>query len=568
MFNIRHPTRNIRRLVEVQATFVRYGFDFLFEATELRRMRALMGKRFRKAGAETLQLSIPERLRLIIQELGPTYIKLGQILSSRSDLLPDEFTRELSQLQDQVPPVPFEQVEQIIQHEFKKSVPEVFLDFEPQPFAAASIGQVHYAKLFDGTPVVVKVQRPDIRPQVESDIEIIRTLVRLIESTNGWVRRYGLSEIFDEFARTLDRELDYRNEASNADHLRRLMMPQHRVRIPIVYWELTTERVLTLERFDGIKINDLEALDAAHIDRPELARVFINSLLTQMLLEGFYHADPHPGNLLVDPKDETLIYVDLGMTGRLLAEQRQALEDIILSIMRRDSTDVARIIMNIGTPFQKVNERSLLYSIDHIINRYLEVSLEQIQFATLLKEILSTIFRHNIRLPSEYSLAVKTILQGEQIARQLDPTISIAEIAESVSRRIILQRIAPQNMLDVLRDTTREFYRLRSVMPRAMESIVRQLAEGKLVIGLDIPMFKWIINSILVIANRLVAGLIITGMLIAAAIIMNIFSGKLSLFLQILGAVGFIVAFLLGGTMVWSVITEIRRHERSKKDEQ
>jgi ubiquinone biosynthesis protein len=567
MFNIRHPTRNIRRLVEVQATFVRYGFDFLFEATELRRIRALMGKRFRKAGMETLQLSIPERLRLIIQELGPTYIKLGQILSSRSDLLPDEFIRELSRLQDRVPPVPFEQVEQVIQQEFKKSIPEIFLDFEPQPFAAASIGQVHYACLFDATPVVVKVQRPDIRAQVESDIEIIRSLVRLIESANGWIRRYGLSEIFDEFARTLERELDYRNEASNADHLRRLMMPQHRVRVPIVYWELTTERILTMERCDGIKINDLKALDAAHVDRIELARVFINSLLTQLLLEGFYHADPHPGNLLVDPDDETLIYIDLGMTGRLLADQRQALEDIILSIMRRDSADVTRIIMNIGTPFQKVNERSLLYSVDYIINRYLEVSLEQIQFATLLKEILGTIFRHNIRLPSEYSLAVKAIMQGEEIARQLDPQISIAEIAESVSRRIILQRLAPENVLDVLRDTTREFYRLRTVMPRAMESIVRQLAEGKLVIGLDIPMFNWIVNSILVIANRLVAGLIITGMLIAAAILMNIFSGRLGTFFQVLGAIGFVVAFLLGGTMVWSVIAEIRRQERSKKDE-
>ncbi len=567
MFNIRYPTRNIRRLVEVQATFVRYGFDFLFETTELRRIRSLMGKRFRKAEAETLQLGIPERLRLIIQELGPTYIKLGQILSSRSDLLPGEFIRELSRLQDQVPPFSFDQVEKVIRHEFKKSIPEIFLDFEPQPFAAASIGQVHYARLFDATPVVVKVQRPEIRTQVESDIEIIRSLVRLIESTNGWIRRYGLSEIFDEFARTLDRELDYRNEASNADHLRRLMMPQHHVRVPVVYWELTSERVLTMERCDGIKINDLKALDAAHVDRVELARVFINSLLTQLLLEGFYHADPHPGNLLVDPDDETLIYIDLGMTGRLLADQRQALEDIILSIMRRDSADVTRIIMSIGTPFQKVNERSLLYSIDYIINRYLEVSLEQIQFATLLKEILGTIFRHNIRLPSEYSLAVKAIMQGEEIARQLDPKISIAEIAESVSRRIILQRLAPENMLDALRDTTREFYRLRSVMPRAMESIIRQLAEGKLVIGLDIPMFKWIINSILVIANRLVAGLIITGMLIAAAILMNIFSGRLGTFFQVLGAIGFIIAFLLGGTMVWSVITEIRRQERSKKEE-
>ncbi|MEJ5203413.1 MAG: AarF/UbiB family protein, partial [Anaerolineales bacterium] len=165
MFNIRYPTRNIRRLVEVQATFVRYGFDFLFETTELRRIRSLMGKRFHKAEAETLQLGIPERLRLIIQELGPTYIKLGQILSSRSDLLPGEFIRELSRLQDQVPPFSFDQVEKVIRHEFKKSIPEIFLDFEPQPFAAASIGQVHYARLFDATPVVVKVQRPEIRAQ-------------------------------------------------------------------------------------------------------------------------------------------------------------------------------------------------------------------------------------------------------------------------------------------------------------------------------------------------------------------------------------------------------------------
>lgn len=545
---------------------MRYGFDFIFTQRELRNLRISLGRRFRLPEPEFLNQSLPERARLLLQELGPTYIKLGQILSSRNDILPDEFITPLRKLQDQVPPFPFEQVRQIIQKELGAPLETIYAAFDPEPIAAASIGQVHNAILMNGDLVVVKVQRPGIKDRVLSDMELLRLLVRSIETTLPWAKRYGVVQILDEFDRTIQLEMDYRYEGSNADNLRRILAEVKHVRVPRIYWDQTSERVLTMERIQGVKIDALSQIDAAGLDRQDLAKVFIESIFTQLLQYGFYHADPHAGNLIIDLEEHSLVYIDLGMMGRLLPNQTSILEDLVLSIFRRDSEDVTRLLLRIGTPFHKVDEKHLLREIDQILNRYLSVSLDRLEFATLLAQVLATVFRHNLRLPSEYSLAIKTLMQCEYVARTLDPKISLVEIAEDIARKVVYRRITPAMMVDGLRDTSRELMRLKDVLPQAVESILRQLAEGKLTVAVDIPMFKWIVNTLIIIANRLVAGLIVTGMLVASALVMGTES-PLGIYLNIIGFIGFGVALILGGTVVWSVVLEIQRTEKRKKED-
>jgi ubiquinone biosynthesis protein len=560
------PIRNLQRWRYVQAVLLRYGFDFLIEREELKEVREVLSKRFKLPGRDLIGKSLPERARLMLEELGPTYIKLGQILSSRSDILPKDWVAELSKLQDMVPSFSFEQVKQIIEEDLGKPLEEVYLEFDPVPIAAASIGQVHHARLMSLDEVVVKVRRPGVVPQVQSDMEIIRELVRLIEARTSWGKRYGVVSILEEFHRTLTLEMDYRNEATNAIRLRKALASTPRVRVPYIYWDLTSERVLTMEYINGVKINDIEQIDAAGVNRSELAELFIKSIFKQLLIDGFFHADPHPANLFVDLEDHSLVYLDLGMMGRLLPDQRQMLSDIFRSILRRDSQDVMRLVMTIGKPFQRVDENSLTRSIDHIINRYLEVALEDISFAALIAEILNVIFSHGVRLPSELSLAFKTIMQGEEVARNLDRKIVILDIARTASQQALLQTLNPANILDQINDAIREFYRLRKVVPRAIESILKQFEAGTFKVSIDIPEFHHLTHSLLIIVNRLTVGLIIIGMLIGSALAMGIPRNQTWGIVPILGVVGFMLAMLFGGILVWSVVrdifTEIRREKK------
>lgn len=561
-----HPVRNLKRLRDVQAILLRYGFDFLFESEEIKQIRDTLGRGFKRKAAATAPL--PERARLMIEELGPTYIKLGQILSSRSDLLPPNWRESLSKLQDNVPPFPFTEARDTIEEDLGKPLSEIFLDFDPQPIAAASIGQVHRARLLNGDQVVVKIRRPRIVPQVQSDLEIIREISKQVESRTRWGRNYAVDSIMEEFHHTILLEMDYRNEASNAIRLRRILADVPGVHVPYIYWGLSSERVLTMEYIDGLKVTDIARLDQAGVDRKKLADSFIRSIFKQLLIEGFYHADPHPGNLLVRPEDQTLVYIDLGMMGSLLPEQRQILGDIIRSMLRRDSMDVTRLVLEVGIPFDKVDEKSLCRSIDQLINRYLELSLEDISFATLVSEILVVIIKHSIRLPSEFSLALKTIVQAEEVARTLDKKIVIIDLARSISQQLILQAITPAKIMDQFNDGVREFSRLRKVVPRALESILKQIESGTFTVAVDVPDFENITHSILVIANRLTAGLVVTGMVIGSAIAMGTSPEKTWAFIPILGIIGFIASLLLGGLLVWGVARDIisaGRKRRRKK---
>ncbi|MBI9047533.1 MAG: hypothetical protein JEZ06_23820 [Anaerolineaceae bacterium] len=559
------PIRNIKRWREIQVLILRYGFDFIFNQEELREVRSFLSKNFRFIKNEYEHLSIQERLVQMLQELGPTYVKMGQILSSRRDILPEEWIKEFSKLQDDVAPFPFEQVKKVIEEEFEQPLSDIFFDFEEKPFAAASIGQVHHAILQNLEKVVVKVQRPDIIPKVQSDLVMIRELVNLIEVRTKWGKKYGVLAIFEEFSRTLLLELDYRNEAINAIRLKRSLSNMPKVYVPVIHWKHTSEKVLTMEKIEGVKVNDIPKMDHAGVDRSALADVFIRSIFRQLLVDGFFHADPHPGNLFVNLETQTLVYIDLGMMGRLMPEQRHLLADLVRSIIRKDSMDVVRLIISIGTPFEKVDEVSLRREVDHIINRYLETTLEDVSLAALFRDVLFTVFDHGIRLPSDLTMAMKTIVQGEEIARTLDPDIVIIDIARTISQQIILQMLEPAEILDRINDLIRETARISKVFPRAIESILKQIESGSLSVDIQIPEFKHIINLIVIIANRLTAGLIVAGMIIGSGVIMGIPKEQTWAFIPVLGVIGFAVSMGLGGVFVWNIIMDILSTIREDK---
>ncbi len=557
--------RGLQRWRDVQAVLLRYGFDFLIDQEEIQDVRAWLRDRLHLPLGEFRERSLAERLRLMLQDLGPTFVKLGQVLSSRTDLLPQDWIPELSRLQDEVAPFPFEQVKEILERELGRPLGDVFLSFEEQPLAAASLGQVHRAVLPNLNPVVVKVLRPGVEAQVTADMEILCEIARLVEARTAWGRRYAIRGVVEEFTRSLALEMDYRNEGTNADRLRRLMKNQGRVHVPYIYWEMVTGRVMVMEQVDGVKIKDREQLNLLGVDCGLLADVLVRSIFTQLLIEGFFHADPHPGNLMVDRQTHSLVYIDLGMMGVLLPDQRQALGDVVQAILRHDSGEVVRLILTIGTPTRPVRERILQREVDRLIARYLEAELGRISFAALLSEVLVLIYQHGIRLPGELSLAIKTLIQAEAVARQLDPQISVVDVLTVVAQQMLLQRLNPQTWVFQLAGMLREAGRLAQALPRAMETLLDQMGQGALRIGLDIPDFGQQVQHVYTITNRLTVGVILAGMIVGSAIAMGVSPNESWSFIPVLGVIGFIGSMLVAGALVWGVFLDMWRSNRRRQ---
>lgn len=535
----------------------------LFDQEQIRELRQALKDRLHVRLGEFNDRSMPERLRLVLEELGPTYVKLGQVVSSRSDLLPPDWIAELKKLHDAVPPFPYEQVRQTFIEDLGAPPEELFAEFDPVPIAAASIGQVHRARLRSGEAVMVKVQRPGIRDVVKSDFEMISRLARLIEARTAIGRKAGLRDIVAEFSQTLTDEMDYHNEATNADALRHNLMKSPRIHVPYIYWDKVTTRILTMEAVEGIKIDALAALKDAGVDLSLLAEDMIKSIFQQLLIDGFFHADPHPGNLFVIPESNTLVFIDLGMTGRLLPEQCEQISQIVRALVNRNSKEIVRLVLLVGVPYQTVDEKALRRAVDRMIGRYLNASLSSISFSQLVSDVLKVVFDHGIRLPGEFSLAVKVLLQAEGIAFQLNPDIQIVEVASMIWRQVAMRRLNPRYWLDRGSDDAHEVMRLAVSVSRSSENILKQLEKGNLKVGVDITDFD--MDQIFVITNRMTGSLVLVGMLIGSALAMGVSPNESWNFIPLLGVIGFIASIILGGSLVWMVFIDLLRGRKHRK---
>jgi ubiquinone biosynthesis protein len=566
MLKSRNPVRNVQRYWEVQMTFLRYGLGFLVDREELARVRPLLAWGAARPAAGVAALSLPERVRLLLQELGPTYVKLGQVVSSQNYILPEEWLAELRKLQNEVDPVPYAEVRQVIVDELGAPPETLYLSFDETPLAAASIGQVHRAVLHDGTEVVVKVQRPGIKPKIEEDLAIMYEVGRFLARTTSWARNYDVVGVVEKFGEGLSEELDYTVEARYADRLREVLREDEGVRTPKVFWDLITARVLTMEFIAGAKVSNVAALDAAGVDRKELADRFIKAMIRQILIEGFFHADPHPGNVFVVPDTAEIVFLDTGMMDSLSADQRADLSALMVALNQRDAAGVVRIAIRLGQAFKPVDQRRLTRITERMIDRYLSSSLEDVPFGEVVAQLLKALFDNGIRLSAELTLAVKALVQMEQISRTLNPSISIASVAQSAAGELIRRRMSVDAAIGNLRDAAVELSRLGPDLRDAAAAILEQLKSGRATITVDNPQLVAELARLDGIANRATIGLTITGMTIGSAITLRAaLNRERDLFGSVVGYTGaasFALSMLGGAALVGQGLWDAWRSRR------
>lgn len=487
----------------------------------------------------------PEHVRLALEELGTTFVKLGQILSTRADLMPSEYQAELSKLQDAAPPVGVEAVRALLAQELDGGADAAFASFDVVPLAAASIGQAHAATLHDGTEVVVKVRRPGVVDQVQDDLEILQNLAARASRRWEAAAGYDLVGLADEFARTLRAELDYLQEARNAERFAANFAAEPDVKIPRVFWETTTSRVLTLERIRGIKISDLEALDAAGIDRRALAERATRITAKMVFEDGFFHADPHPGNFFIQPGGRVGI-IDFGMVGAVDGQLRERLGRLLLALAREDPDRVASALLGLGVSAGAVDRARLRDDVAALLARYAGRSVGEIELGPAIGDVLGIARRHHLRLPRDLALLLKMIVMDEGLAAQLDPGFRLGDVLGPYAQRQIAAQLSPTALVRRLAQAGIDLAELTAELPDELRRLLDVLEAGGPELHLRADELERLLARADRLVNRLVAGVLAAALIEALAELMAVDPARWRVRRRPLFAVGLVAAGTLG----------------------
>lgn len=483
----------------------------------------------------------PEHLRLALEELGTTFIKLGQVLSTRADLLPPEYQAELATLQDAAPPVPAENVREVLREELASGVEAAFAAFEFEPLAAASIGQAHAARLLDGTEVVVKLRRPGIVDQVQQDLEILENLAARASRRWDAAAGYDLVGLADEFARTLRAELDYLQEGRNAERFAANFAGDPDVQIPRVFWETTTSRVLTLQRIRGMKISDLEALDTAGIDRRALAERATRVTAQMVFQHGFFHADPHPGNFFIQPGGRIAI-IDFGMFGTIDDALRERLGALLIALARADADRVAGALLALGVSSGPVSRRGLSDDVAGLLARYSGRGVGDIALGPAISDVLGIVRRHRLRLPRDLALLLKTVVMDEGMAARLDPEFQLATVLGPYAERLIAAQLSPAALVRRLARAGVDVAHLTGELPEHLRHLVDQLQTGGVEVHLRADELEPLVARAERLGNRLVAGVLAAAFINGLAELMAVDPKRWRARQRPLFVVGFVTA--------------------------
>lgn len=561
------------RLMQVYNTIRRYGIDLLVGATPLAGFRRTMQRIIYRDKEIVSEDSAPRRVRLMLQDLGPTYVKLGQMIASRSEFLPLEWEAELKKLQSEVAPFPYGETERIIISELGAPPNEVFSTFAAEPFAAASMAQVYRASLISGEDVVVKVQRPDIDVTVRGDLNVMRDVVSTLEKRAKWARNLGLSGMVAEFAENVTEELDYQIEAYNARRLKSMMSDFDYVSIPEIYGSYCTSKVITMEYMQGVKITQVEAMDEAGIDRQEQASKLIRVMNKQVLLDGFFHGDPHPGNVLVNLDTGQIIFLDLGMMGQMTDEQRVALFDIIWSLKYGESRDLTNILLRLSTRYKEFDEQDLNRDIDRLVQRHVVYAEGTPELSAVVQEALNLLYKYGLQLDRTLTIALKSLMQTEQLVRTLAPDLSFINVAVEEVQGVILEQINSDSIYEGIKKRgIRSAKNLVVNWPKWQRAAGRwadQLESGSFSIQLNTEQLNKNIDEVNQSLNRsvrsLIVGLLLVGMLIGSAIVSLAPLQNLR-FLDFLPYDVFIIIFMIAallalGYVIYALWTAWRRKD-------
>ncbi len=545
--------RSLRRYRQIIRVLFKYGFDHALELMGLSQFVARGRKLFRRPASELALLSPAERMRLALEELGPTFVKLGQILSTRPDVVPRSFIMEFSKLQDQVPSFPFEAVEEQIRKHLGKEPSECYSFIDPEPLAAASIAQVHRARLVSGEEVVIKVRRPGVVGKVETDIDAVMGLAILAE------RHIPGSDIYDpvglvkEFARTIRREMDFSREAHTIGKFAENFAGDHTLHFPTVHWEQTAKGILTMEYIDGIKVSDTAALDAAGLDRRLIALRGSDAFLKMVLNHGFFHGDPHPGNVLILP-DNVICLLDYGMVGRLDAQLQGYLTDILLAIVQRDVDEVISILLYSGDITDTLDTRALRRDLSGLIDSYYEVPLQEIEVGRMLLEFLEVITTYHIRFQPDLMLLAKSLVAIEGMGRELDPAFDMVEHLRPFMKKAVRDRYSPEHLAREMGSHVLSYVTLFRNLPRDLKELLNRINRNKFKIDLEHRGLDKALRDFDKSINRLSFSLIIAALIIGSSIVMQTDKGPKIFEFPLFAFMGYTIAGFIGLWWVFAII--------------
>jgi ubiquinone biosynthesis protein len=541
----------LARSRQIISAFTRHGMGWLLARAEEQ------GAISRSPGTGIFRHATPRQAREFVAalvELGPTFIKMGQALSARTDLLPPEYIDELSKLQDTIPPIPFEKMRAVLVEELGEDPEKLYGSLDPNPVASASIGQVYNATLKNGQEVVIKIIRPGARDTFERDLEIMVDIADWGTQHTAIGQLYDLRALVEEFAYTVRNEFDYFREGYNADTFRRTFYGDLRVYIPRVYWELTTRQVITMERVSGLKLNDLEGLDREMVNRRVVAENLMHFALRQIFEFGFYHADPHPGNFFVQ-KDGSLAVMDFGMVGRLSAKVKRTFLGIAMSIQRRDTDVLVDELMAAGIYTHAVDRRTLVRDLERLFDRFSSGAISELTGTEVLREIMDVVLRHRLQLPSELVAMTRAITIAEGTGMMLYPGFQLFRFAGPYVIKFWSEQRSPEAILPRVGQAAIDGLELGLEMPRRLTRLLELLERGQLEVGINMQPLRELLGEMQKMTNRMAVSMVLSAVIIALALVLVVYKPATW---QALGnfifGFAFVSSIAFGGWLIWSII--------------
>jgi ubiquinone biosynthesis protein len=559
LLSIRRTRKNVTRVRQIAYVLLKYGFGKLLDQIHLNRFIPFRA-RLRAFGQwpPLKSPTTPERLRQVFAELGPSFIKLAQILSTRPDLISKPFADEFKKLQDRVPPFPPEEAKRIIEEETGLPINDIFSRFDAVPVAAASIAQVHHGTLLDGSDVIIKVQRPGIKEQIETDINVLTLVAYLIERYISESAFFNPAGIVDEFARSVRKELDFTEEARNCIRFKRNFAGSQDVYIPGIFSDFTTGRILVMERINGVRIDDLAGITKLGLDRVRLAHIGVDAYFKQILEDGFFHADPHAGNIFAMP-DGRIGFMDFGMVGRVTPELRETMAKTFLALIHKDFDKLIEQYIELGLVPEHVEldvfRREFKADLSDFLEPLYGLTLEELNFAEYMDTVTHLAVKHKLRIPADLLLVNKAMLILENLGRELDPNFNFIAAAEPYASKLIRERIRPGRLYEKTRKNIMEASDFLVLFPKQMKQIIRKILRDDIHLKMTHVGLDKFIRDMDRSSNRIAFSMIISAILLSSAIMHAMGVGPRIYGMSVLGFLAFGVAFLLG---IWLIISIIR----------